>query len=102
MNTRVDSVGLSALMKVFLKGKGMNIDSVNHCVDSLIQTSLRGIDSHGINLFPHYCRAVDAGRINKNPQFKIRSSAKSAAILNADHAFGHHASAVAIDYAIDQ
>lgn len=102
MNILVESTGLSATMKVVLKDKGVNMDSVNHCVDSLLQTSLRGVDSHGINLFPHYCRAVDAGRINKNPPLKIKSSAASAAILNANHAFGHHAGAVAMDYAIDK
>jgi len=102
MSVKVDSVKLSALMKVVLKNKGVNSESLNHCVDSLIQTSLRGVDSHGINLFPHYCRATDGGRINKNPKFKIKSSAPSAAILNADHAFGHHAGAYAVDYAISK
>ncbi len=91
---------LSKKMKAILKKKGVNSDSLNHCVDSLIQTSLRGVDSHGIHLFPHYCRAVDSGRINKEPNFSITSKAPSSAILYADHAFGHHAGAYAIDYAV--
>jgi ureidoglycolate dehydrogenase (NAD+) len=102
MKVQVDSIKLSGVMKAVLKNKGVNADSLNHCVDSLVQTSLRGVDSHGINLFPHYCRAVDSGRINKNPEFKINSSAASAAVMNADHGFGHHAGAAAIDYAIEK
>lgn len=93
---------LSAKMKEVLKSKGVNNESLTHCVDSLVQTSLRGVDSHGINLFPHYCRAVDGGRINKNPSFTIEKKAVSAAILHADHGFGHHSGAAAMDYAIKQ
>src|SRR5258708_4741207 len=102
MSIKVDSTKLSAAMKALLKSKNVNSDSINHCVDSLIQASLRGVDSHGINLFPHYCRAVDSGRINKTPQIKIKTTAPSAAMVNADHAFGHHAGVVAIDYAIEK
>lgn len=93
---------LSELMKETLRKKQVNETSLHHCVESLIQTSLRGVDSHGINLFPHYCRAVDGGRINKNPQFKIEQKASSAAVMHADDAFGHHAGAYAIDLAIEK
>jgi len=102
MSIRLDSAKLSEIMKAVLRSKDVNSDSLNHCVDSLIQTSMRGVDSHGINLFPHYCRAVDSGRINKNPQLKINSTAPSSAVMNADDAFGHYAGAIAIDYAIEK
>lgn len=100
MTWYLDHQKLAAFMQAVLRQKGVNEDSIQHCVASLIQTSLRGVDSHGIHLFPHYCRAVDAGRINKNPKISITSSAASAAICYADHAFGHHAGAHAMDYAI--
>ncbi|MCX6291574.1 MAG: Ldh family oxidoreductase [Bacteroidetes bacterium] len=102
MSPTINHATLSATMKAVLKSKGVNDASLDHCVDSLIQTSLRGVDSHGIHLFPHYCRAVDGGRINKNPNFKITSTAASASMMNADHGFGHHAGAVAIDDAIEK
>jgi LDH2 family malate/lactate/ureidoglycolate dehydrogenase len=70
-------------------------------MESLLQTSLRGVDSHGIQLFPHYVRAARAGRINVDPHMTIKSSGASTAILDADHAFGHRAGADAIDYAVD-
>ena len=37
--------------------------------DCLIQTSLRGVDSHGIRLLPHYIRVAKSGRINKSRRF---------------------------------
>lgn len=98
----LESKKLKELMTQTLIKKGVNADSVHHIVSSLIQTSLRGVDSHGINLFPHYRRAADSGRINKNPKIKITKTASSTATMDADHAFGHHAGAVAIDYATKQ
>ena len=96
----LDNEGLSAKMKAVFLSHGLNTDSTNHAVDSMIQTSLRGVDSHGINLFPHYVRSVDSGRINKNPSFALNKTAVSSAILNADAAIGHHAGAVGMDHAI--
>ena len=40
----------------------------------LIETSLRGVDSHGIRLLPHYIRVVRSGRINKNPNIKFNQN----------------------------
>ena len=91
---------LSNAMKQVLNELDLNNISMNHVVDSLIQTSLRGVDSHGINLFPHYCRAIKSGRINNNPNIEIKQTGDSSAIVDADHAFGHHVGAVAMDYAV--
>lgn len=97
---RVDSARLAAEMRAVLLLQKVAMDSVEHAVSSLIQTSLRGVDSHGIQLFPHYCRAVAGGRINANPSFSIEQTGPATAILDADHAFGHHAGAAAMDLAI--
>ena len=97
----LESDGLHHLMVGVLRDKGVNEDSTLHVVRSLVQTSLRGVDSHGINLFPHYCRAVDGGRISKDPQISIEQTASSTAIIDADHALGHHAGAVAMEYATE-
>lgn len=97
---RLESSVLETLMRNILLEKGVNDDAVHHVVSSLTQTSLRGVDSHGINLFPHYCRAVDSGRISKKNEMVINQTAASTAIVDAHHSFGHHAGAVAIDLAI--
>jgi ureidoglycolate dehydrogenase (NAD+) len=90
---------LERVMKQELGRRGVHPDSIGHVVAALLETSLRGVDSHGITLFPHYCRAVDAGRINKTPKMKILSQHASAVLLDADHAFGHHAGSAAIEIA---
>jgi ureidoglycolate dehydrogenase (NAD+) len=75
-------------------------NSAYHVCEALIQTSLRGVDSHGINLFPHYCRVAATSRININPTFKILKQGPSSAVFDAVHAFGHHACAEATSLAI--
>lgn len=92
---------LSEVMREALAERKVDPESAHHVVSALVQTSLRGVDSHGINLFPHYCRAVVAGRINGNPRLMIDKTGESAAVVDADHAFGHHAGAVAMDLAIE-
>jgi ureidoglycolate dehydrogenase (NAD+) len=94
-----DPSRLENIMKQELDRRGVHPDSIRHVVGALVETSLRGVDSHGITLFPHYCRAVDAGRINKNPNLKVLTQYPSVALLDADHAFGHHAGSVAIEMA---
>lgn len=96
----LDSEGLSIEMVKTLQARQVDEAAVTHVVTSLVQTSLQGTDSHGINLFPHYCRAVDAGRINARPNFQLSQSAPGSAVLDADHGFGHHAGSVAMEYAV--
>lgn len=88
-------------MREVLLAKGVIPDSVEHVTQSLVRTSLRGTDSHGVNLFPHYCRAVDGGRVNKSPDISFEQTGPATGCLDADHAFGHHAGAVAMDHAVE-
>jgi ureidoglycolate dehydrogenase (NAD+) len=98
---RLDAAKLKPLFALHLGAVGVDRESVAHVTDSLLQTSLRGVDSHGIQLFPHYVRAARAGRINISPQISIQERGASTAVLDADHAFGHRSGAMAIDHAID-
>jgi ureidoglycolate dehydrogenase (NAD+) len=98
---RLDASLLKPILSTHLGAAGVDRESVQHVVDSLLQTSLRGVDSHGIQLFPHYVRAARAGRINVAPRIAVTASGASTAVLDADHAFGHRAGAEAIDHAVE-
>lgn len=84
-----------------LKSKSVRDDVAYHVSESLIQTSLRGVDSHGIELLPHYLRALDSGRINPNPTYNYRATAPSTGVMDADHTFGHAAGAEGMLKAVD-
>jgi len=92
---------LKAIMVEVLEELNFDNESIYHMTSSLIETSLRGTDSHGINLFPHYINAIKNGRINKSPKFTFEEKAKSTSVMDADDAIGHHSGAVAMQKAIN-
>jgi ureidoglycolate dehydrogenase (NAD+) len=75
--------------------------SLDAVTKGLCETSLRGVDSHGIRLLPHYFNSAISGRKNPKPNFKIEKTFPSIAHLDADNAFGHAAGMKAIDIAIE-
>lgn len=80
---------------------GVRAEIRQHVSEGLVQTSERGVDSHGIQLFPHYIAAFKGGRINGNPNVKVTRRIPGAAVLHADHTFGHAAGAFAMQNAIE-
>lgn len=100
MKIKLDHIKLTELMQDQLASIGVTEESRKHVITSIVQTSLRGVDSHGINLFPHYCNAYRGGRISTNPDIKILQPAEALIKVDADQAIGHHAGAVAMDKAI--
>lgn len=75
-------------------------DIIQHVVDGLVWTSLRGVDSHGIRLLPHYIEGVKGGRLNPAPNMIFERTAACTGILDADHTFGHAAGVEAMQHAI--
>ncbi|HEV2516057.1 MAG TPA: Ldh family oxidoreductase [Devosia sp.] len=63
---------------------------------ALSSASLRGIDSHGVRLLPHYIKVLKGGRITADPQLSVERLLGSTAIVDADDGFGHYASYQAI------
>lgn len=86
--------------KAILKKEGVDNYSAKLLTEGLIETSLRGIDSHGIRLFPHYIKAIKGGRINRNPKYNFVQTNISTGILDADHGFGHAAGMIGTEHAI--
>ncbi|MFA5316405.1 MAG: Ldh family oxidoreductase [Dehalococcoidales bacterium] len=82
---------LSVFIKKVLLNAGVREDVAGHVTRGLVQTSLRGVDSHGIRLLPHYVASVKAGRINSDPGYKFEKTSASTGKFDADHTFGHAA-----------
>jgi ureidoglycolate dehydrogenase (NAD+) len=91
---------LKEFCKAALANKNVRDDVIYHVSESLIQTSLRGVDSHGIRLLPHYLSAIDSGRINPKPNYNFIKTSNSTGKFDADHTFGHAAGAEAMLKAI--
>lgn len=67
----------------------------------LWQASIRGVDTHGIRLLPHYVDEINGGRINPSPEFSFAQSTACIGQLDADDGFGIAAGKVAMEQAID-
>ena len=90
---------LSFSVKI-LKLSGVDSKIAKVVADGLCQTSLRGVDSHGIRLLPHYSESAIKGRKNPQPKIIFKKPFPSFGILNADHTFGHYACIRAVDKGI--
>ncbi|KJZ15945.1 hypothetical protein TW85_03415 [Marinomonas sp. S3726] len=88
---------LIALCKDLLQASGCDELTTNSVAEGLCEASLRGVDSHGIRLLPHYLNSLDSGRKNGTPKFSFTYKYPSIAKLNADNAVGLAAGRAAIN-----
>lgn len=96
----VKSGKLESFVKKVLIKSGTRSDVASYVAEGLVQTSLRGVDSHGVRLLPHYIKGVKGGRINPRPKYWFKKTSASTGILDADHTFGHAAGMEAAKKAI--
>jgi len=81
-------------------GLGMSNELSRICATGMVQTSLRGVDTHGIRLLPHYIAGIEGGRINPTPSFQFEQTSPSTGILDADHTLGYGAGIIAMRHSI--
>ena len=85
--------------KLFLKAN-LDDETAKAVSFGLCETSLRGVDSHGIRLIPHYIESALKGRKNPRPKYKFEQTFPSFGCLDADNTFGHAAGMKSIDIAM--
>ncbi len=67
---------------------GMEAADAKLVAGSLVQTSLWGIDSHGVARLPHYLKRILAGSIVARPQMTVRRTGPCTAQLDGGHGHG--------------
>ncbi len=71
-----------------LKACGVPEAAAAQVAASLVQTSLWGIDSHGIALLPHYLRRIRAGSIEARPVMRFAATGPCTGTLDGGHGLG--------------
>ncbi|HLT50652.1 MAG TPA: Ldh family oxidoreductase [Arenibacter sp.] len=84
----IDSLSFSEWSKASLIKMGVSDKDASTIVNCLVQTSLWGIDSHGIARFPHYLSRIKAGSLNPAPQLKIENTGPCSSNMDGDHGLG--------------
>jgi ureidoglycolate dehydrogenase (NAD+) len=66
------------------------VPAADACVvaESLVQTSLWGIDSHGISRLPHYIRRLQAGSIEPRPEMHFQRTGPCTGQFDGGHGLG--------------
>ena len=81
---------------------GMADPHAETTAEMMLETDLRGVDSHGISMLPTYDREIRAGRINVRPVFKTLREGPAMALIDADASLGHPVSVHAMNLAVDK
>jgi LDH2 family malate/lactate/ureidoglycolate dehydrogenase len=89
------------LVAVF-RAWGMSEAHVETTAEMMVETDLRGVDSHGISMLPTYDREFRAGRLNMRPVFKAVRETPATALIDADASLGHPVSVHAMNLAVDK
>src|SRR5574342_311582 len=85
-----------------LRAWGMSEAHADTTAEMMLETDLRGVDSHGISMLPTYDREFRSGRLNMRPAFKTVREGPAMALIDADASLGHPVSARAMNLAVDK
>ena len=102
MSVRVPAERIREQLSSVLRAWGMREAHVAITAAMMLETDLRGVDSHGISMLPTYDREFRAGRLNMRPQFKTLREGPSMALIDADASLGHPVSVHAMNLAVDK
>src|SRR5262247_3855884 len=100
--TRVAAPQIRQQLMSVLRAWGMSETHAATTAEMMLETDLRGVDSHGISMLPTYDREFRSGRLNMRPVFKTVREAPAVALIDADASLGHPVSAHAMNLAVDK
>ncbi len=83
----VGSDDVQRFVHACLERAGADKPSAEAVTRALVGASLRGVDSHGVRLLPHYILALKGGRINSAPKLRYNRLSGGTGRLNADDGF---------------
>jgi len=84
----IPAATLARIMRAALSRRGLSEEHAGWVADGLLETSLRGIDTHGARLFPTYIAELDGGRSRARPEMIWSGEGRAARLLDAGGALG--------------
>jgi LDH2 family malate/lactate/ureidoglycolate dehydrogenase len=99
---RVPAKQIHEQLATVFRAWGMSDAHAETTAQMMVETDLRGVDSHGISMLPTYDQEFRAGRLNMKPVFKTVRENAGTALVDADASLGHPVSAHAMNLAVDK
>lgn len=85
---RIDAEPARALAATALAAAGVPESDAAEVADGLVETSLRGVDTHGLRLLPQYLDELATGVANATPAIRPVNDRGAGLLLDADAALG--------------
>lgn len=100
--TTVSAEYLRKLGSAVLEKAGVSVDDAEVTINSLVETDLRGVHSHGMMRLPGYVGRLKKGGINPNPNVQLATESEGIAVIDGDNGFGQVVSNRAMGIAIEK
>lgn len=71
-----------------LCARGLSYSQAQEVVDVLLETSLLGVETHGLRLLATYLDEIDRGVSNPRPEFKVIQDRGATVFIDADRSLG--------------
>jgi ureidoglycolate dehydrogenase (NAD+) len=99
---RLVSAGeLERWTRALLEGAGLEAEPAATVAETLVWTSLRGTDSHGVARVPLYVERLRSGVLNGRPRPSVLQRDGAIAVVDGDHGPGQLAAVLATDLSIE-
>lgn len=98
--TLVPAAQLIEFGQAILRKVGVPDADARKVAEILVESNLRGVDTHGIYLVNLYSRRIEKGLVNTKPEMKFEKCRAAVGILDADTALGQLATLHAMELAI--
>ena len=98
--TSVAAAKLTGFAAACLEKLGLAAADARLVAETLVESNLRGVDSHGVVRLPHYAARLRNGTLNARPQISVRRTGPSTAVVDGDAGMGQLVAARAMQEAI--
>lgn len=97
----VKADALREFARKLLMSVGVPPDDATLAGDSLVESNLRGVDTHGVTRLKVYCERIEKGLVKAKPQMRFELHRPGAGVLDGDCGLGQVVTSRAIDTACD-
>ena len=80
---------LTGFAAACLEKLGLAAADARLVAETLVESNLRGVDSHGVVRLPHYATRLRNGTVKARPQISVRVTEPGGRVLCAEHALGY-------------
>ncbi|MCS7315528.1 MAG: Ldh family oxidoreductase [Bryobacterales bacterium] len=96
----VQAGDLRQFIRDVLVAAGVPPDKAQLVADPLVASSLRGVDSHGVQLLPHYLGQIERGEVNPLTEGRVLSENGACLVYDAEHGLGQVTAPVCCRHAV--